>query len=175
MSHDIRTPMNAIIGFTQMAKKHVDNTEKVKDCLGKVEASGEHLLKLINDVLDMARIESGKIVFESSPMDMRRYFNDLRDLVQNEMEQKDLSFSINLDDVEHVFISFDELRMNQIFLNLLSNAIKFTKPGGKVDLFVKEIRSKEKGYANYEIHVKDTGIGMTEEFRKHAFEAFERE
>lgn len=173
MSHDIRTPMNAILGFASMAKKHVDDREKVLDCLDKVASSGEHLLELINDVLDMSRIESGKVIIEEEPVDLLENINQIISILRNDMERKGLEFTTGFD-VKDRFVFRDKLRCSQVTLNLLGNAMKYTKPGGRVHYGVKQLPDERSDFATYEIIVKDTGIGMSEEFLKHIFEPFER-
>ena len=173
MSHDIRTPMNAIMGFSAMAEKYVNDPEKVLDCLKKLNVSGEHLLDLINDVLDMARIESGKMELNIRAHDITAAMKDVEYVFYADLNKKNLSFHVSCD-VEDEIAFFDMLRLKQVELNLISNAIKYTQPGGDVYYSVKEY-AKEQGYATYEYRVRDTGIGMSEEFMAHVFEAFERE
>lgn len=175
MSHDIRTPMNAIIGFTSLAATHIDNKEQVKDYLGKIMTSSQHLLSLINDVLDMSRIESGKVKIEEKEMHLPEVIHDIRTIIQAGITAKQLDFFIDIEDVDNEDIIGDSLRLNQILLNILGNAIKFTPAGGIVSLRVIETHTAPKGYADYEFRVKDNGIGMSEEFQKHIFEAFTRE
>ncbi len=175
MSHDIRTPMNAIIGFTTLAITHIDNKERVQNYLGKIAASGKHLLSLINDVLDMSRIESGRIHPEETECNMLDIIHELENMLTLEMEAKKLEFRIDTENVSDGNIICDKLRLNQVLLNLLGNAMKFTAPGGSVSVRVIEKPEKDGGKAIYEFHVKDTGIGMSEEFQKHIFEPFERE
>ena len=175
MSHDIRTPMNAIIGFTSLAATHIDNKEQVKDYLGKIMTSSQHLLSLINDVLDMSRIESGKVKIEEKAMHLPEVIHDIRTIIQAGITAKQLDFFIDIEDVDNEDIIGDSLRLNQILLNILGNAIKFTPTGGIVSLRVIETHTAPKGYADYEFRVKDNGIGMSEEFQKHIFEAFTRE
>lgn len=173
MSHDIRTPMNAIIGFSEMAEKYVHDPEKVLDCLKKLNVSGEHLLNLINDVLDMARIESGKMELKVRPHDITAAMEDVEYVFHADLSRKQQKFYVTCD-VKDKIAFFDALRLKQIELNLISNAIKYTPEGGEIYYSVKEQR-QENGYATYEYRVKDTGIGMSEEFLAHVFEAFERE
>jgi len=175
MSHDIRTPMNAIIGFTALAAAHLDNPKQVADYLGKISVSSEHLLSLINDVLDMSRIESGKVKIEEREMHLPDVLHDLRTIIQANVRAKQLELYIDTVDVVHEDIVGDKLRLNQILLNLVSNAVKFTRPGGMVSVRVLERPGAPDGMANYEFRVKDTGIGMSKEFQKHIFEAFSRE
>ncbi len=175
MSHDIRTPMNAIIGFTTLAQTNVGNQEKVKEYLGKILSSSNHLLSLINDILDMSRIESGRLNIEEKECSISDIFRDMRNIIQTQMQVKQLDFFMDTMDVVDENIYCDKLHVNQILLNLLSNAIKFTPAGGSVSLTVRQLTDAPKGYGFYEIRVKDTGIGMSPEFAKHIFEPFERE
>ena len=175
MSHDIRTPMNAIIGFTSLAVTHLDNKEQIRDYLGKIMTSSNHLLSLINDVLDMSRIESGKVKIEEKETSLPEIMHDLRTIVQADVKSKQLEFYIDTLDVTNETIICDKLRLNQVLLNILSNAMKYTKPGGMVSVRVTQKAEAEEGYASYEFSVKDTGIGMSKEFLKHVFEPFERE
>ncbi|MDE7454751.1 MAG: response regulator, partial [Clostridia bacterium] len=175
MSHDIRTPMNAIIGFTSLASTHIDNKEQVRDYLGKIMTSGNHLLSLINDVLDMSRIESGKVKIEEKETSLPDVMHDLKTIVQSDVKSKQLEFYIDTLDVTNETIICDKLRLNQVLLNILSNAMKYTKPGGMVSVRVIQKADAQEGYASYEFRVKDTGIGMSPEFLQHVFEPFERE
>ncbi len=175
MSHDIRTPMNAIIGFTALATTHIDHKERVKEYLEKIMSSGNHLLSLINDVLDMSRIESGKIRIEEKPCNLPEILHELRNILQADIHAKQLDLYIDTVDVVNEDIYCDRLRLNQVLLNLLSNAVKFTGAGGMISMRIIEKAGAPHGYANYEFHVKDTGIGMSEDFVAHIFEPFERE
>ena len=175
MSHDIRTPMNAIIGFTSLAATHLDNKEQVQDYLSKITTSSNHLLSLINDVLDMSRIESGKVKIEEKETSLPEVMHDLKMIVQSDIASKQLDFYIDTADVVNENILCDKLRLNQILLNLLSNAMKFTKPGGIVSVRILQKEYAPAGWAAYEFQVKDTGIGMSKEFLAHVFEPFERE
>ncbi len=175
MSHDIRTPMNAIIGFTALAAAHIDNKKQVADYLGKISVSSEHLLSLINDVLDMSRIESGKVKLDEKNMHLPDVLHDLRTIIQANVNAKQLDLFIDTVDVIHEDIICDKLRLNQILLNLISNAVKFTKPGGMISIRVIENDDAPNGYASYMFKIKDSGIGMSSEFRKHIFEPFARE
>ncbi|MBD5395067.1 MAG: response regulator [Lachnospiraceae bacterium] len=175
MSHDIRTPMNAIIGFTTLASTHIDNKEQVKDYLAKIMSSSNHLLSLINDVLDMSRIESGKIHLEETECGVSEIIHELQSILQADIKSKQLDFVVDMVDVFDENVLCDKLRLNQILLNLLSNAIKYTDPGGSIRVRITEKEGAPKGSANYEIRVKDTGIGMSREFMEHIFEPFERE
>ena len=175
MSHDIRTPMNAIIGFTALALTHIEQKEQVEEYLKKIMTSGNHLLSLINDVLDMSRIESGKIHLEEQPCSLPDILHGPRNILQGDVHAKQLDLFVDAVDIRHEEICCDRLRLNQVLLNLMSNAVKYTGAGGMVSLKVIEKPGAPAGYANYEFHVKDTGIGMTEEFVARIFEPFERE
>ncbi len=175
MSHDIRTPMNAIVGFTTLALTHVSNQELVEEYLKKIMTSGNHLLSLINDILDMSRIESGKINLDEKPCALPEILHGVRNIVQADIHAKQLEFYIDAVDIFNEEIFCDPLRLNQVLLNLLSNAIKYTGSGGIVSLRITEKPGAAPGYANYEFHIKDTGIGMSQEFVEHIFEPFERE
>ena len=175
MSHDIRTPMNAIIGFTTLAQANLDDKERTQDYLKKILSSSNHLLSLINDILDMSRIESGKLNIEEKPCTISDIFRDMRDIIQTQMNSKQINFFMDAVDVIDEDIYCDKLHVNQVLLNLLSNAIKFTPAGGTVALTIRQKPRAPKGYGSYEIRVKDTGIGMSEEFTRHIFEPFERE
>ena len=175
MSHDIRTPMNAIIGFTALAETNLDNKERVQEYLRKIMSSSNHLLSLINDVLDMSRIESGKLNIEEKECKISDIFRDMRNIIQSQMQSKQLNFFMDTVDVVDEDIYCDKLHVNQVLLNLLSNAIKFTPAGGSVSLTVRQLPNAPTGYGSYEIRVKDTGIGMSPEFAEHIFEPFERE
>ena len=175
MSHDIRTPMNAIVGFTALALTHIDQQEQVEEYLKKIMTSGNHLLSLINDILDMSRIESGKMHLEEKPCSLPDILHGLRSIVQPEVHAKQLELYIDAVDVWDEEIVCDKLRLNQVLLNLLGNAVKYTGAGGIISVRIMEKTGAPPGYANYEFHVKDTGIGMSEEFVSHIFEPFERE
>ena len=175
MSHDIRTPMNAIIGFTTLAISNIDDTERVKDYLGKTLASSNHLLSLINDVLDMSRIESGKIHLEEVEVNLSDVLHDLKTIVCGQIYAKQLELYMDATDVTDEDVYCDKTRLNQILLNLLSNAIKFTPAGGTVSVRVRQLAGKVHGCGQYEFRIKDNGIGMSEEFAKKIFEPFERE
>ncbi len=175
MSHDIRTPMNAIIGFTSLAATHIDNIDQVQDYLSKISTSSNHLLSLINDVLDMSRIESGKVKIEEKETSLPEIMHDLKTIVQSDITSKQLDFYIDTADVVNEHVLCDKLRLNQLLLNLLSNAMKFTKPGGIVSVRILQTGNTPEGSASYDFQVKDTGIGMSQEFLEHVFEPFERE
>ena len=175
MSHDIRTPMNAIIGFTTLALSNIDDTDRVKDYLGKTLASSNHLLSLINDVLDMSRIESGKIHLEEVEVNLSDVLHDLKTIVSGQIYAKQLELYMDAMDVTDEDVYCDKTRLNQVLLNLLSNAIKFTPAGGTVSVRVRQLAGAVRGCGQYEFRVKDNGIGMSQEFAKKIFEPFERE
>ena len=175
MSHDIRTPMNAIIGFTTLALSNINDTERVKDYLAKTLASSNHLLSLINDVLDMSRIESGKIHLEEVEVNLSDVLHDLKTIVSGQIFAKQLELYMDAMDVTDEDVYCDKTRLNQILLNLLSNAIKFTPAGGTVSVRVRQLAGKVRGCGQYEFRIKDNGIGMSPEFAKKIFEPFERE
>ncbi len=175
MSHDIRTPMNAIVGFTALAITHIEQKEQVEEYLKKIMTSGNHLLSLINDVLDMSRIESGRIHLEEKLCSLPDILHGLRNIIQADVHAKQLDFYIDAVDVMDEEIYCDKLRLNQVLLNLLSNSVKYTGAGGIVSMRIMEKGGAQPGYANYEFHIKDNGIGMSEEFIRHIFEPFERE
>ena len=175
MSHDIRTPMNAIVGFTSLAMTHIDRKDLVEEYLKKITTSGNHLLSLINDILDMSRIESGKIHLDEELCLLPDILHGLHSIVQADIHAKQLELFVDVVDVLDEEIYCDKLRLNQVLLNLLSNSIKYTSAGGTVTVRITEKKGYSPGYANYEFHIKDTGIGMSEEFVSHIFEPFERE
>lgn len=175
MSHDIRTPMNAIVGFTNLAITHIDQTEQVAEYLQKIKTSGNHLLSLINDILDMSHIESGKIHLDEKPCSLPDILHGLRNILQADIHAKQLELQIDTVDVLDEDIYCDKLRLNQVLLNLLSNSVKYTGAGGTVSMRITEKAGAPKGYANYEFCIKDNGIGMSKEFVEHIFEPFERE
>lgn len=175
MSHDIRTPMNAIVGFTALATAHIDQKDQVEEYLKKIMTSGNHLLSLINDVLDMSRIESGRMHLDEKPCQLPDILHGLRNILQADVHAKQIELYIDAVDVLDEEIYCDKLRLNQVLLNLLSNAVKYTGAGGIVSLRITEKAGAPEGYAHYEFTIKDTGIGMSEEFVSHIFEPFERE
>ena len=175
MSHDIRTPMNAVIGFTALATTHIDNKELVLDYLKKIHISGQHLLSLINDVLDMSRIESGTIKLDNAPVHLPDVLHDLRTIIQGNISAKQLDLYIDTQDVHHEDIITDKLRLNQVLLNIVGNAVKFTPAGGTINIRVEEKPSARSGYATFVFSVKDNGIGMSKDFLAHVFDSFSRE
>ena len=175
MSHDIRIPMNAIIGFTTLASANTGNEEKIKEYLSKILSSGQHLLSLINDVLDMSRIESGKINLEETEANLSDILHDIKTIVSGQIHAKQLELYMDVMDVTDEDVFCDKTRLNQVLLNLLSNAIKFTPAGGTVSVWIAQLPGASEGKGLYEIRVKDTGIGMSKEFAEIIFEPFERE
>ena len=174
MSHDIRTPMNAIIGYTNLARKE-ESSDEVRGYLDKIENSSQHLLALINDILEMSRIESGKIELEFVPVDLCMVFEGMKDLFHEQMKEKGIIFSVHTSQIEDRYVWCDRKNLNRVLLNLLSNAYKFTPEGGSVTASIWESGANENGYGIYEIRVQDTGIGMSREFAERMFNAFERE
>lgn len=174
MSHDIRTPMNAIIGFTNLAKNHIDDSEAVRGYLNKISISSSHLLSLINNVLDMSRIESGKVKLAEERVHLPSMIREIQDMVQNSAQSKGVGISF-YDALANEVVLADDLKLKQVLLNVVGNAIKFTLPGGKVSVSVVERGDAPEGYASYQFTVADTGIGMSTDFRSHLFEAFSRE
>ena len=175
MSHDIRTPMNAIIGFTTLAVSNIDNQERVKDYLTKTLSSSRHLLALINDILDMSRIESGKLQLEETEVNLAEMLHDIKTIVSGQIHAKQLELYMDALDVTDEDVYCDRTRMGQILLNLLSNAIKFTPAGGTVSVRVRQLAGTVRDCAQYEFRVRDNGIGMSPEFAQKIFEPFERE
>ena len=175
MSHDIRTPMNAIIGFTDLAAAHVDEPDQVSAYLAKISVSSQHLLSLINDVLDMSRIESGKVIIEESEVYLPDVLRDLQTIIQSEVADKHQEFHVDAEGIQHANVITDKLRLNQILLNILSNAIKFTPEGGCISLSVTEEPSDRPDQALFTYRIKDNGIGMSEDFVQTIFEPFTRE
>ena len=175
MSHDIRTPMNAIVGFTALARTHIADRAQVQDYLGKISAASAHLLSLINDILDMSRIESGMLELQESEVHIPDLLHDLRTMVQNLVNEKNQNLHIDMQDIAHENVFTDKLRLNQVLLNIVGNAIKFTQAGGDITIQVIEKPFSEKGYTTVEFSVKDNGVGMSKEFLGHIFETFTRE
>ncbi len=175
MSHDMRTPMNAIVGFTALAEANAGNEQQVKDYLGKISVSSEQLLSLINDVLDMSRIESGTVKIEETEVYLPDVIRDVQTIIRVNSEAKRQELSVKIGTVEHENIFADKLRLKQILLNILSNAVKFTPEGGSIHFDVTEKPSEEEGTAAFEFRIRDNGIGMSPEFQKTIFDAFTRE
>lgn len=175
MSHDIRTPMNAIIGFTSLAAEHLDDREIIRNYLEKISTSGKHLLSLINDVLDMSRIESGSVKIEKTNVHLPDVLEDLKTIILESVHAKQQKLLIKMQDVVHKDIITDKLRLTQVLLNIISNAVKFTPVGGTIHILVEEKDSQKAGYAVYSFCIKDNGIGMSKEFQEHVFDSFARE
>ena len=175
MSHDIRTPMNAIIGFSTIAVSHIDNRDQVLDCLQKVLSSSNHLLSLINDVLDMSRIESGKVQIKEQECNISELIHNLVNIIQPQVKAKQLELFIDTYEVTNEDVIADPLKLNQVFINLLSNAVKYTPAGGTVSFRILQKGTFRHGYGDYAFIIKDNGIGMSPNFVEHIFEPFERE
>lgn len=175
MSHDIRTPMNAILGFTRIGQRFVHNPEKTRSCFKKIEISGEHLMRMLGDVLDMARIENGKLTIEPKKCNLIEYFAELSDMVSDDMERNQLSFIVNTKGIRDANVYCDTVHLNQVLLNLLSNAMKFNKPGGHVWFTARQKKGKDTNSVYLYISVKDDGIGMSESFLRKIFGKFEKE
>lgn len=175
ISHDIRTPLNVIIGYTALASAHVNEAQEVKKYLSKIETASNHLLLLINDVLDMSHIESGTLKLEHAPVYLPDVLENLKAIIQTDSSAKQLKFCADTKNMVHKNVITDKLRLNQVLLNILENAVKYTRPGGKIYFQIQELKEQEPGFAKYEFRVKDTGIGMSEEFIAHIFESFSRE
>ena len=174
MSHDIRTPMNAVIGMTAIATIHADDPVRVRDCLSKISAASRHLLSLINDVLDMSKIESGKIALNDEGFVLPEFLHDFLTIVEPQAKAKQLDFEVSATGIEHEHVVGDTLRIRQALLNITGNAVKFTPPGGRVEIKIRELPPQHRGYGTYQFTVSDTGIGMPEEFLDKLFEPFER-
>ena len=175
ISHDIRTPLNVIIGYTALASAHVNEAQEVKKYLSKIETASNHLLLLINDVLDMSHIESGTLKLEHAPVYLPDVLENLKAIIQTDSSAKQLKFCADTKNMVHKNVITDKLRLKQVLLNILENAVKYTRPGGKICLQIQELKEQEPGFAKYEFRVKDTGIGMSEDFIAHIFESFSRE
>ncbi len=175
MSHDIRTPMNAIIGFTTMALRHFNNRTQVRDSLEKVLTSSNHLLGLINDILDMSRIESGRVEVAEQPCNLSDLVHNLIHIIQPQITAKQQKFQIDAFKVKNEDVFADQLKVNQVLINILSNAVKYTPSTGSIFFRISQYSSEIPGYARYEFRIKDNGMGMSKEFLKHVFDPFERE
>ena len=175
MSHDIRTPMNAIIGMTTIAENHIEDKEKIQDCLHKINISSQHLLGLINDVLDMSKIESGKMTLNEGELSIEKVLYELEEIVRPNVTAKHHTMTINMEQVRHSDVIADPLRLQQVFVNLVSNAVKYTPEGGNISITVRENPGEQEQIGHYEFEVKDNGIGMSEAFLNRLFVPFERE
>lgn len=175
MSHDIRTPMNAIIGFTALAKKHIDNKEQTEQYLNKITMSSNHLLSLINDVLDMSRIESGHVQIVEKECSLALLAHEVQNILQADIKKRRLNYVVHISHVENEYVYCDKLRINQVLLNIISNAVKYTNPGGSINIYLSQKQNDKEGWGTYTLRVKDTGIGMSRQFLDHIFEPFTRE
>jgi len=175
MSHDIRTPMNGIIGMLSIAEDHLDDSEKVSECLKKIRVASNHLMDLINDVLDMSKIESGKVNLTESEFSMRELIDSLTTVLLPLIKEKEHSFTVNVHDVTHDYLTGDTLRLNQIFINILSNSIKYTARQGQISMDITELPASSGNYADYKFVIADNGIGMSKDFLPHLFEIFTQE
>ena len=175
MSHDIRTPMNGIIGMTQIAMKYRDDPDKVQDCLEKIDESSKHLLGLINEVLDMSKIESGNTELHNEKTDLIKILEGVADMCRPTVQEKEQKFVLEIQEMKNVCVYVDPVRLRQVLINLVSNAVKYTPEKGCVEVFAQQVECTRKGIGIYRIVVKDNGIGMSEEFQKKLFEPFSRE
>jgi CheY-like chemotaxis protein len=173
MSHDIRTPINGIVGMAAIAAKHLDDQEKVRDCLNKIEDSSEHLLSLVNDVLDMNRIESGKTTVAQQPFDLRECLGNCASIVAGQLMGREVTLVRDFEGIRHPHVIGDELHLRQVFINILGNAVKFTLDGGTITFRADEL--ERSGQTIYHFEIEDTGIGMKQEYLPHLFEAFTQE
>ena len=174
MSHDIRTPMNAIIGFSELLEKHIDEKDKALDYLGKIKSSSNFLLSLINYVLEMARIESGKLVLKKEVGSVTELIESLTDVFEPGVKKKFITYSCETD-IQHKYVIGDEIKVREIFINIIGNSVKYTPEGGKISVSVKEESFEKENYIAYRIIVEDNGIGMSKEYLPHIFEEFSRE
>ena len=175
MSHDIRTPMNAIIGFTTIAKNNIDDKKKIEESLHKIDLASNHLLTLINDILDISKVESGKLSLVPQDISIISIVENLKNISQSTVKEKNINFSFNVDNIEYEYLYADQLRLNQIFINILSNALKYTEPGGSVCVNMREEESDVPGSIKLIYQVTDTGIGMSPEFMANMYQPFSRE
>ena len=174
MSHDIRTPMNAIVGFTDIAMKRKPNKE-VENCLKKIRQSSEYLMTLINDVLDISRIESGKLEYKPVPADLRDIINTVSSIARGYMENRDLNFCVSREELKTPYVMADELRIREVLLNIISNAVKFTKDGGTISFVAENCPGNDEHHVIVRYRISDTGIGMSEEFQSRIFDEFTQE
>ena len=175
ISHEIRTPLNAVIGLTAIASSHLDDSARIKDCLFKIDQSSDRLLSIINDILDMSRIESGKFDLNETPTHLFEVVHEVERDIRNDLQVKDLKFELDCVDINDDEVVCDKNRLRQVLLKVLSNSIKFTREGGSISMSVKETPLSKSSYAAYEFRIKDNGIGMSEEFLKKVYEPFTRE
>jgi CheY-like chemotaxis protein len=174
MSHDIRTPINGIMGMTSIAIKNIDEKERVQDCLGKISGAADHLLALVNDVLDMSRIESGKTKVINEPTDMKEFVNNCAAIIDGQLISRQIDFVKEYDDFKYPYVFADQLHLRQVLINILGNAVKFTPDGGRITLRVKEL-SYDDTNVHYSFEIEDNGIGMSEEFQGKIFDEFSQE
>ena len=174
ISHDIRTPMNAVRGFTKIARENIDNKEKVRHGLDQIDIASNYLQQIVNDVLDLSRIEKGKLNILMEEMSVSEVFSQFRDTIQEVMPDKHQQISCRLKNIEYDRIILDELRLKQIYMNLLSNAIKYTPDGGQIVFEVKQEKSDRKGYIRLVSVIQDNGIGMTKEYMEKMYDRFSR-
>ena len=175
VSHDIRTPMDTIIGFTELAKKNINNPDKLTDCLEKISRASGHLLNLVNEVLDISKIDSGKLVVEEDMCSLHEIIDNICQIMQHEIDQKKLKIELDYSMLDDDVLSCDRLRLNQILLNILSNAVKYSFEGGKIYISIIQLTSDDETKVINEFHIKDEGCGMTPEFMARVFEPFERD
>ena len=175
ISHEIRTPLNAVIGLTAIASSHLDDSARIKDCLFKIDQSSDRLLSIINDILDMSRIESGKFDLNETPTHLFEVVHEVERDIRNDLQVKDLKFELDCVDINDDEVVCDKNRLRQVLLKVLSNSIKFTREGGSISMSVKETPLSKSSYAAYEFRIKDNGIGMSEDFLKKVYEPFTRE
>ena len=174
MSHDIRTPMNAIIGYTQLAKEHISDKDEVLDCLSTIKSSGDHLLSLINDVLDMSRIESGKVKVELSPCNLSELITGIGQLTKANIDEKDQTYEADISGLSDSYVMCDRLRLNQVFINCVGNSIKYTPEGGQIKFIASQNDLADPAKKEFVFKIIDNGIGMSKEFLEHVFDPFER-
>ena len=174
MSHDIRTPMNGIIGMTAIAASHIDDRERVKDCLQKITAASRHLLSLINEVLDMSKIESGKVTLNEEDFNLSDLVDNMITMVRPQVASRGHELQVNIQHVEHENVVGDPIRVQQVFTNIMSNAVKYTPNGGRITVGIRELPTNQAKTGCYEFTFTDTGIGMSEEYMQHIFELFTR-
>ncbi|MDE6128971.1 MAG: HAMP domain-containing histidine kinase, partial [Lachnospiraceae bacterium] len=175
MSHDIRTPMNAIVGFTALAQKHSSDMDKVKGYLDMIEASGSQLLRLLNDVLEISRMEAGAVYVEEEENNLLEIAQEVQRAVLSRATAKDIEFSLDISGLKHKYVYTDAQKLKQILVRLSRNAIKYTEAGGRVEVRVTELRELSNGLTAYQFMVKDNGIGISESFIAHIYEPFERQ